>query len=158
MELIGVGVQPFQKTGSLRGLKCSLGASLLIPKSQVFQCLPVQAWKSVYKHTGNPAVQDSDTDEISCLCSLANLESRESESLPWATTLPMVCFGCQRVLSQQQSLIFPCQFPHLQKHFLAVMSSAHSPESETNGNTEIFGQSKDKICSLHGSKDKVRGI
>lgn len=39
--------------------------------------------------------------------------------------------------------------PSAKTYLLAVMNSAHSPESETNGNTEIFGQSKDKVCSLH---------
>lgn len=39
--------------------------------------------------------------------------------------------------------------PSAKTYLLAVMCSAHSPESETNGNTEIFGHSKDKISSLH---------
>lgn len=39
--------------------------------------------------------------------------------------------------------------PSAKTYLLGRTSSAHSPDSETNGNTEIFGQSKDKISSLH---------
>lgn len=39
--------------------------------------------------------------------------------------------------------------PSAKPSLLAITSSAHSPEAETKGNTELFGQSKDKISSLH---------
>lgn len=39
--------------------------------------------------------------------------------------------------------------PSAKTYLSDIMSSAPSPLSESNGNTEIFGQSKDKISSLH---------
>lgn len=108
--------KPFQKTGSLQGLRCSPGASLPIAKSQVFQCLPVQAWRSLCTNT--QGTLRSKTAILMKLTAFVVWQTWKVGSLNlFHGPLPFhSCFGCQRGLFQQQSLIFLCQFPHLQKH------------------------------------------
>lgn len=152
LSLVG-GVQWWgcflKKKRFFQELRCSPGASLLISKSWVFKCLPVQAWRSLCTKTQGT------------LWSVTAILLKWAAFVVWQTwkvdslnlfhgPLPFLwsVLGARGAVSATVSNLSVPVFPSAKTYLLAIMSSAHSTKLETNGNTEFVGQSKDKIPSL----------
>lgn len=118
----------------------------------MFQCLPVQAWRSLC------------TKPQGTLWSVPVILLKWAAFVVWQTwkldslnlfhgPLPFLwsVLGARGAVSTTVSNLFVPVSPSAKTFLLAMMNSVHSSELGTNGNTEFVGQSKDKYLACLSS-------